>query len=305
VRRLGHQHGEVGARALEGAVHHVVRRLDERRLLARLGLRAARHAPHDEKAPFGGGGVALHALHRHRDRPALARREVELELGAALGAASGETRRLRAERDARAARQAVHGLVVEGGVRRPERPRAHLAAARAPVAADLEEVGEVGAEVERKAQLAPHVGVARDGEELVAAGLPQELGARDVKRILREQQRALGIEEIRIGEVHVQHHVIRLHGGGEHHRPMAFEGEVQPREETRVVMKEARRRVLELEDVAELVEHGEAVAVLERAPARGRERDDARNDHRVRRELFGLHAAAMARRRPSARYTAR
>jgi hypothetical protein len=119
--------------------------------------------------------------------------------------------------------------------------------------------------------------------------------------VLRQDEMALGIEEVGVGQVDVQHHVVGLHGRGERHRPVAFERELQAREKARVVVEEARRAVLDLVDVAELVEHCEAVAMLERATARRGERDDARNDDRARGRPLGLHSAATARRRPSAR----
>ena len=83
VRRVGHEHRQVGDRALEHAVEYGIRSLDERRVGARGGERAARDASHDEEAPLGWGrALALEALHGQRDRPALARGEVELEFRA-------------------------------------------------------------------------------------------------------------------------------------------------------------------------------------------------------------------------------
>src|SRR5207237_3180661 len=96
------------------------------------------------------------------------------------------------------ARQAVERLVVEGDFRRPEQFGPHCAAARAPVAADLEEVGEVGGEIEREVQLLPALRVARDGEELVAARIPQKLGARDMERVLGEDEMPALIEKVGI-----------------------------------------------------------------------------------------------------------
>ena len=118
--------------------------------------------------------------------------------------------------------------------------------------------------------------------------------------VLGEREAAFRVEQIRIGEIDIQHHVVGLHGGGKHHRAMAFQREVQAREKARVVMEQAPRAALDLEDVAELVEHREAVAVLERAPARGGERDDAGYQHRAR-VYFPFHAAATARLRAKAR----
>jgi hypothetical protein len=148
------------------------------------------------------------------------------------------------------------------------------------VAADLEEIGEVGVELERKPQPRGLLGVARHDEELVAARLPKELGARDVERVLGEPQLAVG-EDVGVREVDVERDVVGLHGRRKHQRPAPFEHEVQARQEARVVMEHPLGAVLHLEHVAELVKHGEAVAVLKRAPARRRKRNDARDEYRT------------------------
>ena len=163
------------------------------------------------------------------------------------------------------------------------------------MAADLEQVGEVGVELEREPQALRALGVARHREELVAARLPQELGARDVEGVLGERELAID-EDVRVGEVDVERHVVGLHRRGQHQRPVALEREAQAREEARVVVEQAGRAVLDLHHVAELVEHGEAVAVLERAPARRGERDDARDEDRGRGDgAVALHAATSLR----------
>ena len=264
------------------------------------GEAAARGAARHEEAAARRGALALDAVHRERDRPALARRELEIEFGAAFSQAGRSGRKAQP----RTARPAVERGVVERHFVLRQEPRIDRAAPRAAVAADLEQVGKIGGEVEREAQATLRLGVARHREELVAGGFPEELGARDMERVLGEREVAFGVEEIRIGEIDVEHHVVRLHRRGEHHRPVSLEREAQAREKPRVVMKQPRRAVLDLEDVAELVEHGEAVAVLERAPARRRQRYDAGNQHRARVD-FAFHAAATARRRASARYTER
>jgi hypothetical protein len=126
-----------------------------------------------------------------------------------------------------------------------------------------------------------------------------------VEGVLRHHQ-APGLEHVRVGEVDIERHVVRLHRRAEDQRAVAFEREVQARKVARVEVEQAGRAVLDFHDVAELVEHGEAVAVLERAPAGRRQRDDARDHHRPGgRGFFAPHAARMARSRPSERYTER
>jgi hypothetical protein len=161
------------------------------------------------------------------------------------------------------------------------------------MAADLEEIGEVGGEVEREAKARRLRSVARHRKELVAARLPEELGARHVKGILGQAQLAVE-EDIGVGEVDVERDVVGLHRRREHQRTAPLEGEVQPRQKTGVVVEQPRRAVLDLENVAELIEHGEAVAVLEGAPAGRGERDDARDkDRRRSHRAVALHATLI------------
>src|SRR5207245_4442522 len=101
--------------------------------------------------------------------PTLACREVELELGARLS----QFRRLRREADARSSRDTVQGGIFERHLARPDDARLHRAAARAPIAADLEQIGEIRGEVHRQAERAPALRIAGDREEFVAARLPQ------------------------------------------------------------------------------------------------------------------------------------
>ena len=172
----------------------------------------------------------------------------------------------------------------------------HRAAPAAAVAADLEQVGEIGGELEREAHAPALLGVARHGEQLVAAGLPQELRARHVEGVLRQDQ-AVAAEDVRAGQVHVQRQVVGLHRGGKAQRAVALQGEVQAREVARVEVEQPRRAVLDLHHVAELVEHGEAVGVLQRAPAGSRQRHHARDQDRAARGLelrLVLHTAFSA-----------
>ncbi len=292
MRRLGHQHLQVRDRAREHVVVDGIGGLEGRHRAALARARAARAAQGAEEAPLGLlGELAVAALHGHGDRPALARGELQLE----LRASRREPCRRRAEADARAAGQSVHRVVAEVHFVPAHHGGMDRAAARAPVAPHLEEIGEVGAEVDRATQPRRLIRIAREREDLVAAAVPEELGARHVEGVLRHHQ-ALALEEVRVRQVHVEHHVVGLHRRAQDERPVAFESEVQAGEMARVVVEEPGRVARHLDRVAELVEHGEGVAVLERAPARRGERDDRRDDER-RALGRGLapHAALAAR----------
>ena len=271
-RRLGLEHREIGARARQDGVDGDVGGLDLRQAGAVL-CEAALGAPHGGVEACGARGLAsAQTLHEHAHGAARARFDVELELGAA-GRKSG---RRRIEADARLARNAIERPVDEGDFRRPALLGDDRAAPAARVAADLEQVGEVGAEFEREPHSHGLVGVVGDGEELVAARLPQELGARHVESVLREHQ-PVALEQVRVGQVDVEREVVGLDRGAQDERPVAFEREEQARQEAGIEVEQPRGAVLDLDHVAELVEHGEAVVVLERAPAGGGKRDDARD----------------------------
>jgi hypothetical protein len=239
----------------------------------------------------------LLAEHNHGERRACSGADLQDEFGA-FGAQPDRPQR---ETDPRAARNAIDRVVDERDLGGAEHLRAHRAAQPALVAADLEEVGEVRVELERQREPRGSLGIARHRKELVAARLPQELGARDVERVLGEPQ-LLANEDVRVGEVHVEDDVVGLHGRRQHERLAPLEGEVQARQEARVVVEHALRAVLHLEHVAEFIEHREAVAMLERAPAGRRDRDYARDEDRADYLLLHRRSSVL---RPSLRYTAR
>jgi hypothetical protein len=206
---------------------------------------------------------------------ARARLQVDVELGAGRRKPGGRG----LEAHTGGTRDTVQRAVDEGHLGRTAHIARHGAAPAAPVAAHLEQVGEVGGELQREMHAASLLGVAGHGEKLVAARLPQVLGARHVVGVLGEHQ-AIALEDVRGGEVDIQGEVVGLHGRRQAQRAVALEREVQARQVARVEVEQSGRAVLGFHHVAELVEHREAVVVLQRAPARRRQRYHARNEHR-------------------------
>ena len=112
--------------------------------------------------------------------------------------------RRRIEMDGGAALQAVEPGIGEAHAAPVEPRDVERAAPRAPLAAHLEQVGEIGVEAdfERDRPLDPVE--PPDPDPFVAGGAAQELDPRGVDRIALQPDLALGIVEIGIGEI--DHH---------------------------------------------------------------------------------------------------
>ena len=186
VCRLRGEHGEVGARARQHAVEHAVRTFERRNRGARGGAGAPRPPQRPEEPGVARRVLAVVAMNRHADGPALAR-------AARARTRRGRCRASRASRKAQAARapEAVHPVVQERHFRRVAHLRAQRAASRSRVPADFEQVGEIGIEVERETQARRARRVTGDREELIAARLPEELGASDVEGLLAQDELAV------------------------------------------------------------------------------------------------------------------
>ena len=179
----------------------------------------------------------------------------------------------------RVSRQAVveagvgegHGVVADLG-------RMLAAAARALGAADLEDVGEVGGEVDAQAEAALGDVVVGEREPLEGARVPEEAGAADVQQVLQHRAAALGVGDLGVGQVADQDGVVVADRGAQQRRALAVDGEIKVREVAGVAVVDALGAARAGEGVAVVVEDREGVAVLQRARAallqRRRERDE-------------------------------
>src|SRR5262249_27589836 len=96
-----------------------------------------------------------------------------------------------------------------------------------------------------------------------------------MQRVLRQGEMLVDVD-VWIGEVDREHGIIVAHVRAQQQELHAVEQKLETREETRVGMKDAVGSADRGTDVAVAVEHGEAVAVLQRSarPRRGAGRRD-------------------------------
>ena len=184
---LGHQHVEVGHRPADGLVEDLVGGGDRRGARRRVAQRPARLAEAGEEGAAGrADAVARAAADLDEEGLAGDGRQLDVEdrlLGAEPGGGRLELQPGLAEPVVEA------GIGERDGVGLDLR-RVELAAAGALGAADLEDVGEVGGEVDLQAETAGLGVVVADRQPLEGARVPEEPGAADVDEVLGDQRLA-------------------------------------------------------------------------------------------------------------------
>ena len=111
-----------------------------------------------------------------------------------------QLRRARVEMQARGALGVIETAVVEQHVGRSQQPARADAAARAPFAADLEQIGEIVVEQQRQREAGRAVAVVLHADALIGGAAPQEDRAHDVQQVLLQHEAALPVD-VRIGEI--------------------------------------------------------------------------------------------------------
>ena len=160
-------------------------------------------------------------------------------------------------------------------------------------AAHLEQVGEIGGEIDGQ-PAGPGIDVEiMDGDALVAGALPEEFRPPDMQGFARQHDGAV-LVDIGIGEIHGQDDIVVLHRAGQKQRPLAVDQKLDTRQIARVVVKKTARRQAWRHAITQGIEHGEGVTLLEGArPAllNGFRRLNmkSRNIFRRVREGFSLH----------------
>jgi hypothetical protein len=231
--------------------------------------------------------AAAFARDSDRDRPAGARRQVDRP----RDRARRRSGRRRVEGEAAAPHHLIQSAIDEdraGGQLFVGQP---VAAARPHRAAQLEDVGEVGIEGEpeteprrRRAEIPQ---LQADEQSFVA----EHAGPQDMHGLARPP-RAVRVVEIGVGEVDRQHGVVLGHRRGQEQRPQAVDGEREARQIAGVLEEQSLgQRPVDV-DVAELIEHDEAVIVLEDVRARRRYRGGRRD---VERRELGVGRALRLR----------
>ena len=267
LRRVGHQHVEVGHRPAQHLVEEVVRGLDRGGVVRhRAQIAVDRAQPAQER----------HRLRRFRRAAAdgaANRRELLRRNAEAIGhRRRGELARGRIEAQDRLPQLGVEALIAQHGGGGARHLAVDGAAALAPQAADLEQVGEVAVEQHGQAQIDRTFAVVLDRQPLIGRVAPEKNRAHDVQGVLRQHQVIVEIH-VGIGQIDRQQRVVVAQVGAEQQRLHPVEQQLEMREKTRVAVEQAVGAAGRRADVAVAVEHDEGVVVLERtARPRGRTR---------------------------------
>ncbi len=292
---VGQQHVEVGDRAAHRLVEHLVRRSDGGGTRRAGAQRAARLAEAGEEGGARGAGAVAGAaadFEEHGLTGDRGKRQVELrEVAGDTGRGGLEVQAGLAQAVVEAGVGERHGIVADLG-------RVLAAAAGTHGAADLEDVGEVGGEVDADAEPALGGVVVRECQPLEGAGVPQEAGAADVQQVLQDRAAEFGVGDLGVGQVADQDRVVVADRRAQEHRAVAVDGQIEVRQVAGVAVVDALGAARAGEGVAVVVEDREGVAVLQRARAallqRGGEGNEElwRGAGRGRRRLLMFHGAS-------------
>ncbi len=226
-----------------------------RRVASRSSRRAARMARNTWRCVQP---RAIGTVHRHHDGAMLLGRHLHLE----GGVTRRELARRRREENVRDARDAVERGVVEAHGIVAARAGGH-AAARVPLeAAHFEQVGEVRIEVEVDLQPQRFLTEVAQPQGLVAATIPEELGAREMHRVLGQLEH-LTARDVRVGEVDVEHRVVGAHGRAQQQRAAFLDGELEAREMPRVLVVKAQGIAATTGEIAVVVEQRKGIAMFQ------------------------------------------
>ena len=202
LRRLRHQHVEVGHRLAQHLVEDVVGGLDAGRAVRRLPHLAAMREQAPEKArrllrdrPVAG--------HGHEQRFRLMRIQLELP-GRGI---DREPRRTRIEMQARGPLGVVEAAIFKQHVGRPEQLAGAGSAVRTPLAAHLEQIGKIIVEQQRQLEAGALVAVVLQPDALIGRAAPQEDRAHDVQQVLLQHNAALAID-VGVGQVDRQSRIV-------------------------------------------------------------------------------------------------
>ncbi len=227
---------------------------------ARNARRASRKAK--ERAVAGLVGLRrLIAADLDEQRPAFVRRQVEV----IDGKVAAEPIRLRVEGKPRQSFLAVQADIgEEDGTLLDDRRK--MAAFSCPHgAADLEQVGKVCCECDLDANVLRPLVIIFDGQPLVAVCHPQEARPAQMDEVMLQDEPALAVEEVGIGQVAGERCVVVAQCRRQQHRALPVDRQVEVRKIARIAVEEAFRTSRAGERVAVVIEDGEGIAVLQGA----------------------------------------
>jgi hypothetical protein len=189
------------------------------------------------------------------------------------------------ERDGRNALHVVEADVAEDDARPRDLGRHALAAPGARVSAHLEDIGEIGVELECHRR--GHVALAVVGERqtLVQPLLPQEARALDVDDAFGRRRLVTERRQRTIGHVRAKEHVVRADSRAQQRREQAADRQPEEGEDPRVVREQA---IGAAAHVAQHIGHQERVVVLQR------KRSDRAADPAIDRGVTRIHVSLSA-----------
>ena len=162
--------------------------------------------------------------------------------------------------------------------------REPLASPRAPGTAHLEDVREVGIEVNRNRYLDAVEAIVGDLDALDTARVPEHPRAADVDLAAFNGDDAV-TKQIRIGQVGLEERIVGAHRRAQEHRMMPKEHQLEAREKTRAVVVEPFLARLAPGNIAAGTEDRERIAMLQHAERCGRA-FRIRNDRKALIELI-------------------
>ena len=230
-------------------------------------MRSARRAARrrtKKRSACGRAGASPSHCDRQEQRGALVRLAAPARTPPRPGSSRSARARTAAIGPAQVAVEAVVGEDDRCRARAPPptmRPRAG-----APVAAHLEQIGEIG--LEQQGEADRHARACRSCAPRGARrhNACQMNLARTMWIVSRGRSQAAGrIEEVGIGQIDGQQRIVVLDDRAEQQRPAVVDQQLQAGQEARVLVIEPLGAALAGHDVAVVVEHAEGVAVLEGA----------------------------------------
>ena len=127
----------------------------------------------------------------------------------------------------------------------------------------FKQVAEVGAEIDAEPAMLGTGAKIVHGDAFMVGTIPEEFGAAHMQGFTRQHDLAI-LVDVRIGEVHVEDHIVILHCRGQQQRPLPVYQEFQQREMPHVIVENAAGAEAGMRYIAQRVEQAEAVAMLER-----------------------------------------
>ena len=168
--------------------------------------------------------------------------------------------------------------IIQNDIGRPGQLAGADAALWPPLAAHLEEIGEIIVERQRQIEVRRIIAVVLQTDPLIGRASPQEDRPHDVQRVLAQHDAAIAVD-VGIGEIDGQRRIVVAQVGAEQQGLNFVQHHLEPGEIAGIGIEQSVGTADRSADVAMAVEDDEGVVVLQRAP-RARRRPRHRNVER-------------------------